>query len=152
GPLAPAAALDIARQIAEGLQAAHEKGIIHRDIKSANIMLDAKERVKVMDFGLAKVHGGAQVTRDGSTLGTAAYMSPEQATGGEVDLRTDIWSYGVVLYEMLNGALPFRGEYAQAVIFAILNEAPPELPDDGSPERALLRRVIEKCLSKAPEG
>lgn len=148
GPLAPAAAFGIARQIAEGLQAAHDKHIIHRDIKSANIMLDPKDRVKVMDFGLAKVHGGVQVTREGSTLGTAAYMSPEQAAGGEVDLRTDIWSYGVVLYEMLGGVLPFRGEYAQAVIFSILNEDPPALPDDGSTESALLRRVIERCLRK----
>lgn len=151
GPLAPAATLGIARQIAEALQAAHDKNIIHRDIKSANIMLDLKDRVKVMDFGLAKVHGGVQVTREGSTLGTAAYMSPEQAAGGEVDLRTDIWSYGVVLYEMLGGVQPFRGEYAQAVIFSILNEAPPELPDDGSAESARLRRVIDKCLSKDPD-
>lgn len=150
GSFAPAAVLGIARQIAEGLQAAHEKHIIHRDIKSANIMLDAKDRVKVMDFGLAKVHGGVQVTREGSTLGTAAYMSPEQASGGEVDLRTDIWSFGVVLYEMIGGAQPFRGEYSQAVIFSILNEDPPALPDDGSPESARLRRVVERCLRKDP--
>jgi len=88
-------------QIAEGLQAAHEKDVVHRDIKSSNIMIDRKGRVKIMDFGLAKVRGGVQLTKEHSTLGTAAYMSPEQARGKAVDHRTDIWSFGVVFYEML---------------------------------------------------
>jgi serine/threonine protein kinase len=104
--------INIAVQIAAGLQVAHEKGIVHRDIKSANIMLTGKGQVKIMDFGLAKVAGGgAQLTKDQSTVGTAAYMSPEQARGEEVDFRSDIWSFGVVLYEMLTGRLPFGGFY-----------------------------------------
>ncbi len=116
--------LDIATQITAGLQAAHEKGVTHRDIKSGNIMVTESGQVKIMDFGLAKIAGGAQLTKDYSTLGTAAYMPPEQARGEPVDHRTDIWAFGVVLYEMLTGKLPFRGEYEQAVIYSILNEAP----------------------------
>jgi serine/threonine protein kinase len=114
--------IDIASQIASGLQAAHAKGVTHRDIKSSNIMVTESSQVKIMDFGLAKIAGGAQLTKDHSTLGTAAYMSPEQARGEVVDHRTDIWAFGVVLYEMISGRLPFRGEYEQAVIYSILNE------------------------------
>jgi serine/threonine protein kinase len=111
GPLAIDEAVTIATQIAEGLQAAHKKDIVHRDIKSSNIMLTEGGQVKIMDFGLAKVRGGSQVTKEGTTVGTAAYMSPEQARGDEVDHRTDIWSFGVVLYEMITGKLPFKGDY-----------------------------------------
>ncbi|MEJ2050606.1 MAG: serine/threonine-protein kinase [Calditrichota bacterium] len=105
-------AINYATQIAEGLQAAHEKGIIHRDIKSSNIMITPKGQVKIMDFGLAQVAGiGTELTKEDTTLGTAAYMSPEQAQGEFVDNRADIWSFGVVLYEMLTGRLPFTGTY-----------------------------------------
>ena len=102
GTIAVEDAINIAIQIAEGLEAAHNKGIVHRDIKSQNIMITGDGKVKIMDFGLAKMGQGTQLTKVGSTVGTAAYMSPEQAKGEEIDYRTDIWSFGVVLYEMIN--------------------------------------------------
>jgi serine/threonine protein kinase len=100
GMLQVASVIDIAIQIAEGLQAAHEKKITHRDIKPANVMLTPKGQVKIMDFGLAKLAGRSALTKEGMTLGTVAYMSPEQARGENVDHRTDIWAFGVVLYEI----------------------------------------------------
>jgi len=108
--------IKIATQMAEGLQEAHSKGIVHRDIKSSNIMITDKGQIKIMDFGLAKIRGGLQLTKEHSTLGTAPYMSPEQARGDEVDHRSDIWSFGIVIYEMVSGQLPFKGDYEQAVI------------------------------------
>ncbi|MFQ5641603.1 MAG: serine/threonine-protein kinase, partial [bacterium] len=143
--------LNYATQIAAGLQAAHEKGITHRDIKSANIMITEKGQVKIMDFGLAKIGGGAQLTKDHSTLGTAAYMSPEQARGEKVDHRTDIWAFGVVLYEMLTGELPFKGDYEQAVIYSILNEEPEPLVQLCPDAPQALRQIVEKALQKELE-
>jgi len=148
GPLKLEEAFEIAVHIAQGLQAAHEKGIIHRDIKSANVMLTVSGQVKVMDFGLAKLAGTTAVTREGTTLGTAGYMSPEQARGEEVDSRTDIWSLGVVLYEMLTGLLPFRGDYEQALVYQIMNDAPEPITSLRTGVPMELERIVTKCLEK----
>jgi adenylate cyclase len=142
--------INLAEQVAEGLEAAHKKGIVHRDIKSQNIMITEDGKVKIMDFGLAKMKGDSQLTKMGTTIGTIAYMSPEQAMGHEVDQRTDIWSFGVVLYEMFTGQLPFRSDYEQAIIYSILNEEP-ELPTSLRKDTpAELETVIMKALSKDP--
>ena len=144
-------AVDIAFQIAEGLEAAHKKGIIHRDIKSQNIMITSEGKVKIMDFGLAKI-SGTQVTSAGSTVGTVAYMSPEQARGEEVDHRADIWSFGVVFYEMLTNRLPFKGDYEQAVIYSLLNLQPNQIKKYREDIPEIVESLIYKCLSKVPEN
>ena len=113
--------INYAIQIAEGLSKAHSKKIIHRDIKPANILITEDDVVKIVDFGLAKLAGRTMLTKEGTTLGTASYMSPEQTQGTEVDKRTDIWALGVVLYEMLTGKQPFEGDYEQAVMYSIMH-------------------------------
>ncbi|MCH8872981.1 serine/threonine protein kinase, partial [candidate division KSB1 bacterium] len=138
--------LDYATQIAEGLQAAHEKGITHRDIKSSNIMITEKSRVKIMDFGLAKTASNLELTKEGMTLGTVAYMSPEQTQGNKVDHRTDIWAFGVVLYEMLAGEQPFKGDYEQAIIYSILCEEPQNVSDLNPSVPTELIDVVAKAL------
>jgi serine/threonine protein kinase/TolB-like protein/Tfp pilus assembly protein PilF len=150
GPLATSEALAIAGQVAAGLDEAHGNGIIHRDIKSANIMITAKGQAKVMDFGLAKLQGGSSLTRSQTTLGTVAYMSPEQARGGELDGRTDIWSLGVVLYEMLAGKLPFSGDHDQTVIYAILHHEPEPLKKTREDVPAGFEQIIGQALAKNP--
>ena len=151
GPLKIAEAIKLATQIAEGLQAAHEKGITHRDIKSANIMITEKGQAKIMDFGLAKLaRGGTLLTKEGMTLGTAAYMSPEQTRGEVVDQRTDIWSLGVVLYEMASGQLPFRGEYEQAIMYSIVQEDPQPLTALRTGVPLALDSIVAKALAKDP--
>jgi serine/threonine protein kinase/dienelactone hydrolase len=148
GPLGLEEAIDIAVQVSEGLEEAHSKGITHRDIKSANIMITDKGQAKIMDFGLAKVKGGTLLTREGTTLGTVAYMSPEQALGKEVDQRTDLWSLAVVLCEMLTGELPFKGEREVSILYSIVHEEPKPLKDIKPPVPIELRRVIEKAMMK----
>jgi len=151
GPLKVDEALNIAMQIADGLQAAHKKGVFHRDIKSANIMLTENDRIKIMDFGLAKIKGQMKLTKTGTTVGTVAYMSPEQARGEDVDHRTDIWSFGVVLYEMITGQLPFKGEYEQAIVYSILNEQPEPVTGLRTGVSIELERIVNKAITKSPD-
>jgi eukaryotic-like serine/threonine-protein kinase len=140
--------IDIAIQICEGLNAAHRKGIVHRDIKPDNIMLTDDGLVKIMDFGLAKLKGTSKLTKTHSTLGTLSYMSPEQARGEEVDQRTDIFSLGAVLYEMITGRPPFKGDHEAAIIYSIINETPEPLARYKSKIPDELQRIVEKALSK----
>ena len=156
-PLAVNEAIEFAVQTARGLAAAHEKGIVHRDIKSANLMVtlpgpDTERLLKIMDFGLAKLAAGTtKLTKEGTMLGTAAYMSPEQGRGEEVDHRTDLWSLGVVLHEMVSGQLPFRGEYTQSLVYAIIHEKPDPLSALRTGVPLELERIVQKALSKDRE-
>ena len=156
-PLAVNEAIEFAIQTARGLAAAHEKGIVHRDIKSANLMVtqpgpDTERLLKIMDFGLAKLAAGTtKLTKEGTMLGTAAYMSPEQGRGEEVDHRTDLWSLGVVLHEMVSGQLPFRGEYTQSLVYAIIHEKPDPLTAVRTGVPLELERIVQKALSKDRE-
>ncbi len=150
GPLNLQEAITIASQVAEGLHAAHDQGIVHRDVKSANVMLTEKGPVKIMDFGLAKVETASMLTKEGTTMGTTAYMSPEQAQGKAVDHRSDIWALGVVLYEMVTGQVPFKGDYEQAIIYAILNQDPVPLTALRTGVPVALDGVIAKALAKDP--
>jgi serine/threonine protein kinase/tetratricopeptide (TPR) repeat protein len=143
--------LELSIQACEGLAAAHEKGIVHRDIKSDNIMVTAKGQVKIMDFGLAKLKGGTKLTKAGSTVGTAAYMSPEQAQGEEVDQRSDVFSLGVVVYELLTTKLPFRGDHHAALMYSLINEDPQPIARFNEKVSPEIERFVEKALAKDAE-
>jgi serine/threonine protein kinase/tetratricopeptide (TPR) repeat protein len=150
GPLELDQAMRYAIQIAQGLIDSHAHGIIHRDIKPANVMVTSHDVAKIVDFGLAKLSGRTMLTKTGSTVGTAAYMSPEQARGETADHRTDIWAMGVVLYEMLTGRHPFTGDYEEAVTYRILNEDP-EFVTKIRPEVPIrLDHIIERAIAKDP--
>ena len=167
GPLSHRKAIDYAIQIAHGLAAAHGKGIAHRDLKPDNIFITREGRVKILDFGLAKTveepalpghdRGQATMTSDipatgvGTVVGTAGYMSPEQVRGAPVDCRTDIFSFGAVLYEMLTGDRAFRRDTTAETMTAILHDDPPEVPPSGKPIAPALDRIVRHCLEKAPE-
>ena len=163
-PLAQRRAIDYALQIAHGLAAAHAKGIIHRDLKPDNIFITNDGRVKILDFGLAKLTqlDGNQSQTDvptrrvdtdpGVVMGTVGYMSPEQLKGGAVDQRSDIFSFGAILYEMLSGRRAFHGESAAETMSAILKEDPPELSDTNKTVSPALERIVSHCLEKNPEG
>jgi serine/threonine-protein kinase len=144
-------ALAYAIGIGEALQEAHSRGIVHRDIKTENIMLNARNQVKVMDFGLAKLKGSLKLAHSSSTVGTLAYMAPEQLHGGEVDARSDIFSFGAVLFEMLTGRTPFKGEHEAAVMYSIVNEPPESLLKHRPDLPAELEHVIDRALEKDPE-
>ena len=153
--------LDVALPLADALTSAHEQGIVHRDLKPANIMFDADGRVKILDFGLAKLteevsDDGATVTSDGRTMagqmiGTLAYMSPEQAEGAHVDHRSDIFSLGIVLYQMATGTQPFQGPTFVSTLSAILKDTPPPIVDQNKALPGALGDIIQRCLAKEPE-
>ncbi len=150
-PLSAEETVDIAIQIAEGLAKAHGQGIIHRDIKPGNIIVQSDGTVKIIDFGLSKLLGVQNITSSGRASGTVAYLSPEQAKGNPVDHRADIWSVGVVIHEMLTGKRPFAGEIDQAVLYSILNEEPEPISNVNDNIRSELQMVISKALQKAPK-
>ena len=161
GALPARKAVDLAAQIAEGLAAAHEKGIVHRDLKPENVFITSDGRVKLLDFGLAKattpasgeesdIRTESHATDPGTVLGTARYMSPEQVRGEAADPRSDIFSFGVVLYEMLTGKQAFKRETAAESMAAILKEEPPEITESGSGFSPSLQRIVQHCLEKKP--
>jgi serine/threonine protein kinase len=144
--------LDVAIQVARGLQEAHSKGVVHRDIKPANIMDTPSGQAVLMDFGLAQLASVAsKLTREGTTLGTSVYMSPEQTSGEKLDQRTDIWALGVVLYEMATGQVPFQGHYEQAILYSILYKAPKPITALRTGVPPDLERITNKCLAKRAE-
>lgn len=150
GPLSVGEAVHYARQIAAGLARAHKAGVVHRDIKPANVMVTEAGEVKLLDFGLAKAVAETRLTDPGQQMGTAAYMSPEQAEGDKADGRTDLWALGAMLYEMLAGERPFQGSRQAAVIYSILHEEPVPLEERRGDTEANLEQVIGRCLKKDP--
>jgi len=143
--------INYATQIAKGLNIAHQKGIVHRDVKSENIMVTEDNQMKVMDFGLAKLKGSVKLTKTSSTIGTLAYMAPEQIEGQPVDSRSDIFSYGVVLYELLSGHMPFKGDYDAAVIYSIMNDEPYPIQNHRPDIPLELVHIINRSLEKNPD-
>jgi tetratricopeptide (TPR) repeat protein len=148
GPMQIEQAITITVQVAQGLFKAHSKGIIHRDIKPGNVFITEDGDAKILDFGLAKLAGETRITKEGTTAGTIAYMSPEQARGDNVDETTDIWSLGVVLYEMITGKLPFRGENWRVTLYSILNAQPESIKRLRSDIPDGLEQTIERMIQK----
>src|SRR5215831_790756 len=163
GAIATRKTLDYARQIAEGLAAAHAKGVVHRDLKPENLFVTNDGRVKILDFGLAKLRPQQfgdidkdaptqkRITDPGVIMGTVGYMSPEQVRGQETDHRSDIFAFGVILYEMLSGQRAFRGASAIEVMNAILKEEPPELGERNLKISPQIEKLVRRCMDKEPE-
>ncbi|MGD8413384.1 MAG: protein kinase [Candidatus Latescibacterota bacterium] len=151
GPVDINRAIDLAAQVAKGLSAAHEKGIVHRDIKSANIMVTPKGDAKIMDFGIAHRAGATLPDDEVTTAGTLAYSSPEQLRGEAVDRRSDVWSLGATLYEMITGRAPFRGDYPSAMAYAIQSEPPEPMSAERPEVPAALERIVNRALAKSPD-
>ena len=151
GPLSLKEALGFARQVADSLAAAHAKGVVHRDIKPGNLLVTPQGRVKILDFELALLTEGSKLTQLDTTVGTVAYMSPEQAQGVEVDYRTDLWALGCVLYEMVRGQPPFQGVYYQALVYEIVNQEPEPLTGVRTGVPMELEWIVGKCLAKDRE-
>ena len=143
-PLEQPEAIALSLQIASGLAAAHDAGVVHRDLKPSNIILTKQGLVKIIDFGVAKVDGSSRLTESGTRIGTVSYMSPEQAMGEQADHRTDLWSLGVLLFEMITGVAPFRGENSQKILHGILHDSPPPLTQ----AKPTTRQVVSRLLSK----
>ena len=143
GGLMADGAFDVALEIAAGLQAIHDVGIIHRDLKTQNILIDSRGLVRLLDFGIAK-EGGSQLTATGMIIGTPEYMSPEQARGERIDQRSDIYAFGIVAFELFTGRVPFAGDSAMAVLYRQVNEAPP-LDDPALPARS-----SRSCAERSP--
>jgi len=150
GPMTVAEALDVTMQVSRGLAKAHAAGIVHRDIKPGNILLTEDGIARIVDFGLAKLGGQTRLTRTGTAMGTVAYMSPEQARGHDVDSRSDVWSVGAVLYEMLTGSPPFSGQADQAVMYSVLNEDPQMISEIRRDVPAAVEDLVERVLAKDP--
>ena len=150
-PLPLEEALDIAIQTCTGLQAAHEKEIVHRDIKPANLMLTPQGQVKIMDFGLAQINDRTRLTKAGTSLGTPAYMSPEQAMGQAVDRRSDLWSLGVVLYEMITGIRAFHGESSISTLSSVLKEEAKPISQTAPSTPSELQQIVSKAMRKDPD-
>jgi len=150
GKLEIAAGVALAVQIAQGLIEAHAQGIVHRDLKPANLIIAKDEVVKIVDFGLAKLAGATRLTKAGTSMGTLAYMSPEQVKAAETDHRSDIWSLGVILYELLTGKLPFEGEQDLAILYAIANQKQIPVSQINAAVPPELEQIVEKAMQKAP--
>ncbi len=142
--------IDISVQIGDGLRSAHEAGIVHRDLKPANVLIDREGRARILDFGIAKVKGAAKLTKTGSTMGTVPYLSPEPAQGRDVDARSDLFSLGAILYELISGRQPFGGEHESAIVYAIAHEEPEPLARFKKDVPDELQRIVSKCLAKDP--
>ena len=151
GPLEIDDALDIARQVAQGLEAAHRKEVVHRDIKPANVIMTREGVAKIVDFGLAQLGGEGRLTDEGVTIGTTAYMSPEQTMADPVDHRTDIWSVGALIYELVTGQPPFRGYYGDAIVYSIVHEEPEAISELRRDVPPALEQIVTKALAKSPD-